>query len=183
MTYFIDFDRTLFDTARMYQCAIDEGRVPERFVSIVRTAVHGRADYTAPGWDEFFTLFETGELDIIGDRARTLVFNDATDFLRAHGSESVIVTYGSEIIQNRKIDASGIRDLVSGVMLVGQRPKGEYLKEHTAEDSAAVFVDDSPSQVTSVRTHCPWITVFEMRRDGGSGSGVCAPIQSFHELP
>lgn len=183
MTYFLDFDRTLFDTAQMYRCAIDEGRVPERFVPLLESAVLGQADYSLPGWQEFFTLFEKNELDVLGANAEMFVFRDAKDFLTTHGKQSVIITFGQEVIQNRKIDAAGIRELVSEVMLVGTRLKGEYMLEHVDASLDATFVDDSPAQIASVIAHCPWVRVYEMRRDTRPGTGTCPAIRSFTELP
>lgn len=165
----------------MYREALAHGSIPERFVPLVQTAVEGRADYTKDGWEDFFTLFERAEIECIPNDATHFIYEDAVRFLEVHGKEVVVVTAGRQVIQERKVERTQVRTLVSDVIYAGRGLKGPVLASRFSKNEKTAFVDDSPTQLASVAEHCPWITLYELQRDR-SDSGKFTLIRTLDEL-
>lgn len=184
MTYFLDFDRTLFDTDRFYTFLIQHNLIPEPHRATLTTAIEGRADYSTEAWRLFNAAVESGDFPFVTENTSQFLFSDVSDFFSRHGSESVIVSVGLVPLQRAKIERTGLTPLVRSVLYVGLKSKGEGLAaEYPTPIADAVFVDDSPRQLESVAEHCPWLKLYEMRRDGKEGSGKYPVIRSLAELP
>ena len=183
--YFLDFDRTLFDTPLLYKRGIESGAIPQEFVPLVETAIAGKADYSVPEWDGFFGGLEREEFEIIPADASALVYADAKEFLASHGNEVVVVTAGRVSVQKRKVERSGVLALVQNVIYSEYDPKGDVLaRNYSHFTDAVIFVDDKESQLTSVKTHFPDCSVFQIVRSEITIPSVQYPIlRSLTELP
>ncbi len=183
MTYFLDFDRTLFDTEALYAYLLENALVPEPYATTLRDRFPGRADYSSAPWKLFNAALERGDFQYVPDHPERFLYPDTLDFLRTHGSASTVVTVGLIKIQQAKVEATGVASLVSDVVYAGLREKGEVLKErYPTPLSDALYIDDSLTQLDSVARHCPWLTLYEMRRDGKEGSGKYPVIRNLEEL-
>ena len=184
MTYFLDFDRTLFDTEALYAYLLDNALVPEPYATTLRDRFPGKADYSSEPWKLFNAALERGDFQYVPDHPERFLYPDTLDFLQKHGSLSTVVTVGLLNIQQAKVEATGVAALVADVVYAGFREKGEVLKErYPVALPDAFYVDDSLTQLDSVARHCPWLTLYEMRRDGKEGSGTYPVVHSLAGLP
>ncbi|MFZ1987942.1 MAG: hypothetical protein WAV21_02835 [Minisyncoccia bacterium] len=172
MTYFLDFDRTLFDT--------------DAFIS--RLLEHSTSEPASVERDEELgrmleERMKKGEVIFPPEELKEFVYADVPEFLRGAGNEATIVTYGNPLLQKFKIEHAlkGIPRL--SVFYTDQTRKGEFLTSRIHAYASPVFVDDRTIELESVMTHCPAVRVYEMRRDGGAGDGRWPVIRSLTELP
>ena len=174
MMYFLDFDRTLFDT--------------ERFITYLtqRTGTEhffwGSSE--APLAQAFEMIADTSELAFAPGELAPFVYPDVPEFLRMLGNEAVIVTHGNPVFQKMKIISAlaGIPRI--SALYVGNEPKGLFLApRYAGYSSEQIFTDDTPPELESVAAHCPSIRLFEMRRDGGPGDGRWPVARSLIGLP
>ena len=166
MMYFLDFDRTLFDT--------------DAFCALAQT--HPSAA------DKTFSSNEMLELHALslaaGPDPAQCLYVDVPEFLRALGNEAVIVTFGDPVLQRMKVEKAlrGIPRITA--LYTGNELKGTFLASRAMSYGArSIFVDDRPLQLESVSEHCPAIRVYEMRRDGEAGDGRWPVVHSLTELP
>ena len=172
--YFLDFDRTLFDTNAFIEFlrvrpGIESLFTDEKNMPIAQTL--GRMS------EEGAFSFSAGEL------AR-FVYPDVPEFLRMLGNEATIVTSGNPVFQKIKIASAlaGIPRIF--VLYVDDESKGSFLAlRHARYGGAQIFTDDRIVELESVSEHCPSIRLFEMRRDGVSGDGRWPIIRSLSDLP
>lgn len=154
MRYYLDFDRTVFNTdafiAHWEQRAVDRGG-------------------TEP-------IFVPGELS-------QFLYPDAAQFLRDKENAVTIITFGEQALQEAKIKSAlhGIPRMA--VMYTGIVRKGEFLAPHTHLHHDAVLVDDSPEELEVLAAQCPDLGLYEMRRDGGVGDGRWPVVRLVSELP
>lgn len=174
MMYFIDFDRTLFDT--------------NSFIEYLRLR---------PGTEHLFTddahisvaqtlgsMSETGALSFAAGELAPFVYPDVPEFLRMLGNEATIVTSGNPVFQQIKIASALVGIPRISALYVGDEPKGPFLAlRHARYGGTQIFTDDRPIELESVAVHCPSIRLFEMRRDGAQGDGRWPIIRSLSELP
>lgn len=190
MTYFLDFDRTLFDyeTFKVHLETLPEWQPfarsrfwrPEKGDSV---SPEERKNF----WEKVDDWYADGDYSFQPDEFRRFLFSDAEEFLTQHGESSVIVTAGGKNTkyQEDKVASSGATDLVREVCLVPGRslskaPSITLLAQ--AYPPPYIFVDDLPRQLDEVAQALPGITVYEMRRDGGEGCGRYPVIRSLNEL-
>jgi hypothetical protein len=171
MTYFLDFDRTLFDTERALPYLFAKpacAELPEG------PPLRERAS-------ELDALVQKGTLSFTKGELAPYLFPDAEDFLRTH--ECVIVTAGGLVWQKMKVE-SALPDSHTPVLYTNDVPKGLAMQEMLVSSAPPfLFVDDSLLQLDSVAEHTPQVKIFEMRRDGSSGSGKYPVVHSLAELP
>lgn len=182
MTYFLDFDRTLFDTDSHYVHLIDDAVIPEPYrTTLVATknAGAGHTDYTAEAWQRYQEGIERGIIKH-GDGASGFLYPDALPFLARHGADTVIVTFGLPAIQRAKVEGSGIVPLVKRVIYTGLDEKALEGENGTPD---SVFVDDQIRHLETVAQAHPSMRLFEIRRDGKPGSGTFPVVRSLAELP
>ena len=190
MTYFLDFDRTLFDTDSFTPTLIDNPACAD-IKEEIRALVNTPRDQTIKGgqgrvevWEKLDRLCVEGKLLFAPGELSRFVFSDASHFLLSHGSESVILSYGHEAWIKSKLESALVGLPIERVVYAHDREKGVALN-HLLKDftSPYVFVDDLATQLDSVSLHCPQVQLYEMRRDGASGAGTHTVIHSFNELP
>jgi len=173
MMYFIDFDRTAFDTdsfieyLKTHPVAGQFSALPEPALAIaLNSAVEERT-----------LSFTPGELS-------PFLYEDAGRFLRDKENGVMLITYGNEALQRAKVESAlhGI-PRISTIYTGGVR-KGEYLAPHIGMyGQSPVFVDDSIVELESMMDKCPGVVIYEMRRDGGAGDGRWRTVQSLSEIP
>ena len=173
MMYFLDFDRTLFNVDAFIAHV---SAPPDTFQFLGEPE-----ESLARTLEELSTrgaiVFSPGEL-------KPFVYPDVPEFLRMAGNEAVILTYGNPALQRLKVEnaLAGIPRV--SALYTGDVRKGEYMKEHIARFSGMLaLVDDRSIELESMAAHCPEVTLFEMRRDGGAGDGRWPVIRSLYDLP
>lgn len=154
MRYYLDFDRTIFDT--------------DAFV----TYWHQRA--VAAGGTE--PIFAPGELS-------QFLYSDAAQFLRDKENAVTIITFGEQALQEAKIKSALYGIPRMAVMYTGVVRKGDFLAPHTHLHHDAVLVDDSPEELEVLAAACPDLQLYEIRRDGGAGDGRWPVVRLVSELP
>lgn len=190
MTYFLDFDRTLFDTDAYNQfllshpgCAsfrdelatvLAQGRDETKLPSMERTAV----------WDKLSDAFSSGAITFAPGELSPFVYHDVAEFLRHMGNEAIIITYGERTRQKAKLESALAGTVRLTVLYTEDSLKAEYLQKYPHLVPAnAIFVDDVVEHLEGIATAFPHVALFEMRRDGGAGSGRWKTIHSLTELP
>lgn len=162
MRYYLDFDRTLFDTDAFKAWLVTDRNIP-------LAEVEARCN-------EGTLTFAPGEL------ARFL-YPDAAAFLREKENAVTIITFGNRELQERKAQSALFGIPRMSVMYTGDTRKGNYLAPHTHLHAGAVLVDDTPLELEILATECPGLPLYEMRRDGREGDGRWPVIRSLAELP
>lgn len=153
MRYYLDFDRTIFDTDAFatywQQRSQDDG-----------------------GQDGVFAPEELGRF----------LYPDAAQFLRDKENAVTIITFGEPAFQEAKIKSAlhGIPRM--SVMYTGEVRKGEFLAPHTHLHNDAVLVDDSPEELAVLAHECPELLLREIRRDGEVGDGRWQVVRSLGEV-
>ncbi len=171
-TYFLDFDRTLFDTSTFLAYLIKR---------------EGRKDIYDSSDTEAATLFNdaaaAGLLSFSSGELLPFMYPDAESFLNAHAKESVIVTYGNVALQKAKLENIFASRPDVRVIYTGDERKGPFIAKLVREyPGPHFFFDDKPVELESVGSECPDVSLFEMRRDGAAGSGRFPVLRSFGEL-
>ncbi|PIR85309.1 hypothetical protein COU15_01460 [Candidatus Kaiserbacteria bacterium CG10_big_fil_rev_8_21_14_0_10_45_20] len=195
MTFFLDFDRTLFDTFRSYQYLSQKlATVAPDFKPFFDEVMLGpeKFNYNNPQRGDVSrhleTLFLEKKLILEKDEYAPFVYPDAQRFLKKYGAQSVVVTANRSCpsYQKAKLHASGVFDQVREVRnipLNAGNTKGAEIARALAEYPAPyVYVDDHDTQLDAVQRECPTIVVYEMRRDGKPASSGRTAIQSFDEV-
>jgi hypothetical protein len=190
MTYFLDFDRTLFDTdaynsylLTLPACAafrdelqdvLSEGRDETLLPTSTRTAV----------WDKLTDLVKSGELSFAPGELSQFVYHDVQEFLRMMGNEAIIITYGEKIRQKVKLESALAGIVRLTVLYTEELLKAEYLEKYPhLVPAQALFVDDVAEHLAGIEASFPHVQLFEMRRDGKEGTGRWKTVHSLTELP
>ncbi len=172
--YFLDFDRTLFDT----NAFVEYLRVRPGTEHIVTE------ESKTPIGHTLGTMAEFGALSFAAGELARFVYPDVPEFLRMLGNEATIVTSGNPVFQKMKIASALVGIPRVSALYVGDEPKGPFLAlRHASYGGAQIFTDDRPIELESISEHCPSIRLFEMRRDGAPGDGRWSVIRSISELP
>lgn len=172
MRYYLDFDRTVFDTGafKSYVSELPGNEAlkalgdAELGPAIVERSREGRLS------------FAPGELS-------RFIYPDAAAFLREKENAVTIITFGDRELQEAKTKSAlhGIPRM--SVMFTEDKQKGRFLAPHTHLHVDALLVDDSPAELEVLAAECPKLSLFEMRRDGGQGDGRWPMIHALSELP
>lgn len=173
MTYFLDFDRTLFDTSAFLTYIIERENLSHLMsLSEVEMAVELNS-ITANG----LLTFAPGELE-------RFIYPDAVVFLKKNLASSVVVTAGNVALQKAKLESTFHKELPAKIFYTGEERKGPFLKGLLDSFPAPwSFVDDKPMELESVAKECPDIQLYEIRRDEKAPAGTFSIIHSFDELP
>jgi len=172
MRYYLDFDRTVFDT--------------DAFTSYLRGKLVGSQVAELPS-AEFATalvgMAREGTLSFEPGELSRFLFPDAAQFLRDKENAATVITFGNPVFQEMKVKSAlhGIPRMA--VMYTGDIRKGLHLAPHTHLHQGAVLVDDSPAELEILAKECPPLTLYEIRRNGGEGDGRWPVIRSLAELP
>ena len=167
MTYFLDFDMTLFDTRRflpyLFAKPACAGLSVPPFVELAR---------------DLATLVGAGKLSFAEGELAQFLYPDVAAFVETH--PCVIVTAGPVMWQAAKVANAlpGVRAIYTD-----DAPKGPFVEEAAAGTPGPVFfVDDRPGQLNSVRDACPAAAIFEMRRDDADAQSTYPVVRSLSEL-
>lgn len=154
MRYYLDFDRTVFDT--------------DAFIAYWQARPQEQG-----GNDE---VFIPGELS-------QFLYQDAAQFLRDKENAVTIITFGTPTFQEAKIKSALYGIPRMSVMYTGEVRKGEFLAPHTHLHADALVVDDSPEELEILAAACPELELYEIRRDGAVGDGRWSVVRGLGELP
>ena len=171
-TYFLDFDRTLFDTSAFLAYVVERDDLAAfRGKTEVEQTVLLNSLITAGT-----VCFRAGELE-------RFFFPDAALFLRARSAESVVVTAGNPELQRAKCGNAlaafpGVR-----IFYADNEPKGPFIAR-LEEDFPKpwTFVDDKPGELASVGAAHPETQLFQMLRRDLAPHGAYPALRSFSEL-
>lgn len=165
MTYFLDFDKTLFDVLRAVPYLLAKPECAGLVGPPYRFALDA--------------LVVAGALSLHRGELTPYLFPDAEAFVQNH--DCIIVTAGPVLWQRTKVESifPGVRTLYTGDL-----PKGSFVQDAlSGATGPSCFVDDTVEQLDSVAEHAPQVQLFEMRRDGQPGSGKYPVVRSLSELP
>jgi hypothetical protein len=172
MRYYLDFDRTLFDT--------------DSFITYLAGRPELREAAKLPEMEfasELNRLAKEGLLTFTPGELSGFLFQDAASFLREKENAVTIITYGNAAFQEIKVKSALMGIPRMSVMYTDEVRKGEYLAPHTHLHTGAVLADDSVIELEILMEKCPSLKLFEMRRDGKDGDGRWPVIRSLTELP
>lgn len=172
MRYFLDFDRTLFDTDSFYGYLAS------------RQGLKGVAGLPAIELMEALNqMAMDGTLTFAPGELSRFLFQDAASFLREKENAATIITYGNATFQEIKVKSALTGIPRMSVMYTDEVRKGIYLAPHTHLHTGAVLADDSVLELEILAAECPSLTLYEMRRDGKEGDGRWPVIRTLLELP
>jgi len=185
MKYFIDFDRTVFDTDA-FKKSIAGGPTLRELVTQFRDAVieFFQHDPTTRRRQRFTrtwgTFLSHGRFAFKPEELTHFLYPDVEPFLSTH--DCTIVTYGVRAFITAKV-ATTLRHLPVTDIVYTSRKKGPTIKRLTeAANDSCTFIDDMHFQLASVSRWCPDVQVIEMRRDGKEGTGSWPVIRSLAEV-
>jgi hypothetical protein len=171
--YFLDFDRSAFDTETFTAYLRTKLIDPE--VSNLSTTELGLAMNALI--QEGIVTFAPGELS-------QFLYEDAARVLRDKENGVMFITFGNPAFQRAKVESAiyGIPRI--STIYTGDMRKGDFIGPHIGMYGAtSVFVDDTPVELEILAARCPQAVLYEMRRDGGLGDGRWPVIRSLSELP
>ena len=173
MTWFLDFDRTIFDT--------------DRFIRYVHTN-HFRSHGLGEGaigkiWNE---QVESGKLKFFPGELTSFLYQDALKFFKRYPGKCVIMTYDNLALQKAKIKSSFFEVIMPEpeVLYTLQQRKGHFLENILKRFTMPYrFVDDSVDELSLVGESGMGVEIYEMRRDGKVGGIDYPTLKSFDDLP
>ncbi len=190
MMYFLDFDRTLFDTDAYNESLPDEpGCAP--FKDQLRTALAAGRDHTLTGgndrqeaWKKVSEAIACGDLVFPPGHLARFVYPDARQALKTLENNAIVITYGEVGRQRIKVE-SALSDIPRlTVLYTGEEDKATYLSHWPGYyGGEAVAVDDRPVELEVLAERFPQLKLFEIRRDVSAGDGRFTVIRSLAELP
>lgn len=189
MKYFLDFDRTLFDTDAFNATLADEpGCAP--FAEELRAVVARGRDETLTGgadraaaWKKLNEQVTCGALTFAPGYLARFLYPDVAPALRMLGARATIITFGNPKWQKAKVE-SALPDGGVEVLYVPDSYKTVVLSSYkgfTPVESA--LVDDRVAELATAAEAFPELRLYEMRRDGKEGDGRFTTIRSLAELP
>jgi diacylglycerol kinase family enzyme len=185
--YFLDFDRTVFDTESFKRAVANHpsiGELVHQFKEVViETFAHSRSMSRRRIFSRTLgTYMSHGRFTFLPQELKDYLYPDAVDFFARHGKDATIVTYGVRAFITAKV-TSALSHLELKDIVYTPRKKGGTIKRLMQnEEGPFVFVDDAHFQLESVQKACPDVKVIEIRRDGQEGDGRWPVIRSFKEL-
>lgn len=172
MRYYLDFDRTVFDT--------------ESFKAYVRDLPGNESLKECAAADlgpAIVALAKEGGVAFAPGELSRFLYPDAATFLREKENAVTIITFGDREVQEMKTKSALYGIPRMSVMFTGELRKGSFLEPHTHLHADAVLVDDSPHELELLASTCPLLGLYEMRRDGKEGDGRWPVIRNLSELP
>lgn len=187
MNIFLDFDDTLFYTARFREdmkkvfevCGVDEALFQSTYESVKKTFVSGKI--CTYDFDQHIreivkrsSVKEESireHVDIFLQNAGEYFFDDAIDFckaMRSVGASMYIVSYGTSNFQKKKVHASGIGKYVKG-LCVGDIDKGKEIQNilSLSDEEISWFVEDRIEHIQSVKEKNPSVQTILLKRTEG----------------
>jgi cystathionine beta-lyase/cystathionine gamma-synthase len=187
MRYYLDFDRTIFDTPAFKKMLSNQPTITELWQQF-QDMLEELADPASTGSkrsafiDAIGTLLSTGRLFFVPNELAKFLHPEVPEFLKKYGPETTIVTYGVQAFIVAKV-SSALTDMSIKEIVYTKHRKGRTIRRLTANQQGPfVFVDDAIFQLRSVSKYCPDVQVIEIRRDGRSGDGRWPVIHTLEEL-
>ncbi len=171
MSYFLDLDRTIFDT--------------ESFVLYVQKHRLSMESYAR---SEFGLIWNNhvvaGTLRFAPGELERFLYLDAKDFIRQHARRCVIVTQSNPALQKAKIESALTNFEIPYLISPIPEQRGRFLRGHLqAYKPPHLYVDDSSTNLASVASSVGDMPLYEIRRDGSKGSGLYPTITDLAQLP
>ncbi len=184
-TVIVDCDHTLFNTTalkeRLRQSARKFGVSAELFDTIYQQIVSRVA--TEYGWDPIDQAQGLAQAldkpDLAGPLAHALeqvledvrgfIYQDVQHFLatlKKMGAILILVSRGYPNWQNKKIDASGIRQFFTRVIITPAFKK-EVIASKIRKNDQIVLIDDNAAEIKLVRDNLPAIKIIQIIRPSG----------------
>ncbi|HRH24628.1 MAG TPA: hypothetical protein PK109_03515 [Candidatus Paceibacterota bacterium] len=186
MKYYLDFDRTIFDTPAFKRAVARRLPFKELWkqgkAAVVELFTHSETDSRRRRFMRSLgTFLSHGRFFFTPDEVNAYLYPDVPAFLAAH--DCTIVTYGVEAFIRAKV-ASALTDLKVTDVVYTRHKKGPIIQRLTAqkENGPFTYVDDAVFQLVSVARYCPDVTILEMRRDGLPGDGRWPVVRSLLDL-
>lgn len=187
MKYFLDFDRTIFDTPAFKKSVARRPSLGE-LISQLEGAIEEMLGPSSSGARfrafrrTLGTFMSHGRFLLTPDELRAFLYPEVSAFLAAN--DCTIVTYGVEAFIRAKV-ASALTDLKVTDVIYTRNKKGPVIRRLTEDmkNGPFTYVDDAVFQLISVARYCPNIAIFEMRRDGLPADGRWPVVRSLNELP
>jgi hypothetical protein len=185
MKYFLDFDRTVFDTVS-FKKALKRRPTVLELVHQLKMSIQEILSPTHPaGRRSTFlktlgTFLSHGRFAFTPEELRQFLYPEVPEFLQSH--DCTIVTYGVRAFITAKV-TTALTDLPLVDIVYTSRKKGRTIERLSREvKTGCTFVDDAIFQLESVTAYCPTVTVIEMRRDDRPGDGRWDVIHSLSDL-
>lgn len=169
MTFFLDFDRTLFDTDALIAYMKEQENTKDIYLLENDDAIK----------QELARRAESGAIVFAPNELVQFLYPDVEHFVHAHNV--IAITSGFASFQELKV-RNVLSHITIDVWYTERISKGQYLKEKLGPNTMGVFVDDRLTELDSMVAHAPRIRVFEMRRDGKEGSGKYPVVHNLAEL-
>lgn len=172
MMYFLDFDRTVFDT--------------DSFIAYLSTHPVAGPIYAEVEGNRTLlahTLMADPSFNFSPGELSQFMYEDAARFLRDKENGVMLITYGEKEYQKAKVESAIFGIPRISTIYTGEVRKGDFMAPHIGMYGASpVFVDDSPLELEIISARCPGALVYEMRRDGGLGDGRWPVLSNLSEL-
>jgi phosphoglycolate phosphatase-like HAD superfamily hydrolase len=176
ITLVVDFDRTIFDSDRLYQdlyCICENHGIGRDLLDPALALV--------PPENVLFNFFlmvqrskgiEAAKINhlvaelraFIRTKGHQYVFEDVRPFLGSAiqaGWKVVVLTYGDHDFQVAKLAGSGIGDLCQ-LFSITSTPKWDRLEIFNT--SSVIFLDDNPRDIDGVKDRFPHVVAVEVKR-------------------
>ncbi len=182
MKYFLDFDRTIFDTPAFKRAVAKRRPLKELWrefkAALAELLTHRETDSRRRRFMRTLgTFLSHGRFVFTPDEVNKFLYPDVPAFLAAN--DCTIVTYGVEAFIRAKV-ASALTDLKVTDVVYTSSKKGPTIRRLSAqkENGPFTYVDDAVFQLVSVARYCPDVAIREMRRDGLAGDGRWPVVRS-----
>lgn len=159
MIYYIDFDRTIFDTKSFLEDfyeILDEYHIPKEVFKKKSHEVDNFNPYKILNLlkDEYaFTSNLFLDIDRLVEKGMVYLYYDSLVFLRdvkKKGNKLILLTKGDEEFQNSKIDNTGIRKIFDNVIITNED------KGNLDIDYHGIFIDDKKTELESILKRKPF---------------------------
>jgi hypothetical protein len=172
MMYFLDFDRTTFDTDS-FIVYLQKHPIAGKFTELNELGLAQRLNEAVLSSE---LTFAPGELS-------QFLYGDAARFLRDKENAVMLITFGNPALQKAKVESAlyGIPRITT--IYTGDVRKGDFIAPHIGMyGQSPVFVDDSATELEILSMRCPGARVLEMRRDGATPDGRWEALSDLSSL-
>lgn len=196
MKIIFDFDNTLFSAKKFVENLIEEFKkigVDEKLFSETFQESKDELGYNPERQFELISKEGIDRKELEGRfekvirRAREFLYPDVLPTLEnlKKENELILLTYGNENIQRRKIDNTGIATYFTKIIITS---KVEKVSEIRKLEGKLIFVEDNPNALIEVKKSIPNVITVRINREEGkyasqeSGKGIDYEIRSLQEL-
>ncbi|MEK7479141.1 MAG: HAD family hydrolase [Patescibacteria group bacterium] len=182
MKAFIDFDGVLFDIARhkreyfrfFEQYGVSRGEARKTYGEMKRAIGRDDQRYYVSRLKEKHPRLDIEKtlraIRAFKGQSRSCVYKEARMFLEAlkkFGFELHLVTSGDKVLQERKIEMSGLLKYFQGIHLLENDDKAGIVRRFATQGEIAVFLDDKEAIADQVKKSMPHVSVLHVVRHKG----------------